>query len=592
MAKMTSPATQAAAFPTTDHSGAGRNEPNAADRLLHALKTHGIDYFFANAGTDFASIIEGFGRAFESGTPVPKPMAVPHENAAVAMAHGFYMVTGRPQAVMVHTNVGTANTLNALIDASRDNVPLLLMAGRTPLTEHGITGARNAYIHWGQEMYDQAGMLREVVKWDYELRLPEQVEEVVSRALEIAMTEPRGPVYLSLPREVLAAAAAHVEASPMRAYPAAPHPDPAALATLTEWLRAAERPLIITTGVGRYPAAAEALAHFAERYAVAVTNSVPRFVNLPHSHPMNFGQQVGPLLEKADLVIVLDSEVPWVPVREHPAQGARIVQIGEDPLFARYPIRSFPCDLAIAAGSATTLRALDRELDGKLKADDARLAARRKELSERTAVMRRHLDEDARKAGEGGEINYLWFSRCVDDAVGPDAIIVNEYPFRLEMGHREKPGTFFATSPAGGLGWGFGAALGAKLAAPEKLVVATLGDGSYMFANPTACHFVAHAQDLPLLTVIYNNSIWNAVKMSTLGIYGAGAAARAQGKILADLTPSPQFEKLVEASGGVGFRVDKPAELPGVLKRAIEMVTKEKRQALVNVIAGTAGRTA
>ena len=223
---MTSPATHAAAFPSAAQAGEGRNEPNAADRLLNALHQHGIEYFFANAGTDFASIIEGFARAFETGSPVPKPMAVPHENAAVAMAHGYYMITGRPQAVMVHTNVGTANTLNALIDASRDNVPLILMAGRTPLTEHNIPGARSAYIHWGQEMYDQAGMLREVVKWDYELRLPEQVEEVVARAYEIAMTEPRGPVYLSLPREVLAAAAAQIAQSPPRALPAATHPEP------------------------------------------------------------------------------------------------------------------------------------------------------------------------------------------------------------------------------------------------------------------------------------------------------------------------------------------------------------------------------
>lgn len=585
---MSSPAQ--AAFPSSDRSAEGRNEPNAADRLLNALHQHGIEYFFANAGTDFASIIEGFARAFETGAPVPKPMAVPHENAAVAMAHGFYMTTGKPQAVMVHTNVGTANTLNALIDASRDNVPLILMAGRTPLTEHGITGARNAYIHWGQEMYDQAGMLREVVKWDYELRLPEQVEEVVARAYEIAMTEPRGPVYLSLPREVLAAAAAQIAAAPPRAVPASPYPDPAALATLGAWLREAERPLIITTGSGRYPAAVDALARFAERYAVAVTNSVPRFVNIPHSHPMNFGQQVAPLLAQADLVIVLDSEVPWVPVREQPAKGARIVHIGNDPAFARYPIRSFPCDLAIVAGPAAALDALDRELSGKLPADDKKLAARRKDYAAQTAAQRQRWAEDAAKAGQAPEINYFWFSHCVDEAVGPDAIVVNEYPFRLEMGRREKPGTFFATSPAGGLGWGFGAAIGAKLASRDKLVVATLGDGSYMFANPTACHYVVHAHDLPLLTVIYNNSTWNAVKMSTLGIYGSGAAARAQGKILADLSPSPQFEKLVEASGGVGFRVDKPADLPGVLKRAVEIVTKEKRQVLVNVIAGNAVR--
>jgi acetolactate synthase-1/2/3 large subunit len=589
---MTSPATQAAVFPTSDRRGEGRNEPNAADRLLHALHAHGIDYFFANAGTDFASIIEGFARAFESGSPVPKPMAVPHENAAVAMAHGYYMVTGKPQAVMVHTNVGTANTLNALIDASRDSVPLILMAGRTPWTEHNIPGARSAYIHWGQEMYDQAGMLREVVKWDYELRLPEQVEEVVARAYEIAMTEPRGPVYLSLPREVLAAAAAQIAVAPPRALPAAPHPDPAAIAMLADWLQQAEHPLIITTAAGRYAATAEILAHFAERFAVPVVNSVPRYVNLPYSHPMNFGQQVNPLLERADLVLVLDSEVPWVPAREHPAAGARIVQIAEDPLFARYPIRSFPCDLAIAAGPGAALKALEAELAPRLPVDDKRLAARRKQLGERSAALRQRWAEEAAKAGQGGAIDYAWFSRCVADAAGPDAIIVNEYPFRLEHGKREQPGTFFGSSPAGGLGWGFGAAIGAKLAAKDRLVVATLGDGSYIFANPTACHWMAHAQDLPVLTVIYNNSIWNAVKMSTLGIYGSGAAARAQGKILADLSPSPQFEKLVEASGGVGFRVDTPAELPAVLKRAIDVVTKEKRQALVNVIAGNAARVA
>jgi acetolactate synthase-1/2/3 large subunit len=589
---MTSPATQAAAFPTADRVAEGRNEPNAADRLLSALHQHGIDYFFANAGTDFASIIEGFARAFETGAPVPKPMAVPHENAAVAMAHGYYMITGKPQAVMVHTNVGTANTLNALIDASRDNVPLILMAGRTPLTEHNIPGARSAYIHWGQEMYDQAGMLREVVKWDYELRLPEQVEEVVARAYEIAMTEPRGPVYLSLPREVLAAAAAQIALAPPRAIPATPYPDPAAVATLAAWLREAAHPLIITTAAGRYPANAEILARFAERFAVPVVNNVPRYVNLPYSHPMNFGQQVMPSLAEADLVIVLDSEVPWVPAREAPAAGARIVHIAEDPSFARYPIRSFPSDLAIVASPGSALLAVEAALAPTLPAGDQRLAARRRQLSERTAALRQRYAEEAAKAGQGAAIDYIWFTRCIAEAAGPDGIIVNEYPFRLEHGLREKPGTFFGTSPAGGLGWGFGAALGAKLAAKDRLVIATLGDGSYMFANPTVCHWMAQAQDLPVLTAIYNNSIWNAVKMSTLGIYGAGAAARAQGKILADLSPSPQFEKLVEASGGVGFRVDRPGDLPGVLKRAIEVVTKEKRQALVNVIAGNAGRVA
>ena len=579
---MTSPATAAA------HAAQGRNEPNAADVLLRSLNEHGIDYFFANAGTDFASIIEGFARAFETGAEVPKPMAVPHENAAVAMAHGYYMMTGRPQAVMVHTNVGTANTINAVIDASRDNVPLILMAGRTPITEHDIPGARNRYIHWAQEMYDQAGMLREVVKWDYELRMPEQVEEVVARAYEIAMTEPRGPVYLSLPREVLAAAAAKVAASPPRAVAAPAYPDPSSVAMLADWLVQAEHPLVITSGLGRYPAAVETLAKFADRFAVPVVSAVPRYVNLPASHPMHMGYVVRPYLEQADLVLVIDAEVPWVPAEEHPAPGARIVHIGEDPTFARYPIRSFPCDLAMVASPGAALKAIEAELAPRLAHDDKRLVARRKQAAEKSAALRQSYVEAANKAGKASQIDYGWFSHCITEAVGADAIIVNEYPFRLEQGKREKPGTFFAVSPAGGLGWGFGAAIGAKLAAKDKLVVATLGDGAYMFCNPTACHWLAHAHDLPLLVCVYNNSIWNAVKSSTLGLYGSGAAARAQGKILADLSPSPAFEKLAEASGGVGFRVEAPGELLGVLKKAVEIVTREKRQVLVNVI-GTAG---
>ena len=147
---------------------------------------------------------------------MPEPVVVPHENAAVGMAHGYYLVTGRPQAVMVHVNVGMANALMGLLNAARDNVPIFFTSGRTPLTESGRLGSRDLPIHWGQEMYDQAGMLREYVKWDYELRYGEQVETIVDRALAIAMGEPRGPVYLSLPREALAAAARRASPSATR----------------------------------------------------------------------------------------------------------------------------------------------------------------------------------------------------------------------------------------------------------------------------------------------------------------------------------------------------------------------------------------
>ena len=177
----------------------------AADAWLGLLAARGIEYLFANGGTDFAPVVEAYAKGQKLGWKLPQIVTVPHENMGIAMAHGYAMVTGKPQAMMVHVGVGTANAINGLINASRQNIPILFTAGRTPITESGaVTAARNNYIHWAQEHFDQGGMLREFMKWDYELRHAEQVETVVDRALAIAKSEPQGPVYVTLPREVLA----------------------------------------------------------------------------------------------------------------------------------------------------------------------------------------------------------------------------------------------------------------------------------------------------------------------------------------------------------------------------------------------------
>ena len=244
----------------------------AAEEYLEALAAHGIEYLFANPGTDFAPIVEAFARAGRSNRKVPRPIVVPHENAAVAMAHGYTMVTGKPQAVMLHTNVGTANSINMLIDASRDRVPILLTSGRTPFTESGAEGSRSAHIHWAQEMFDQAGMLREVVKWDYEMKRGDQAATVVDRALEMAMSSPKGPVYLSLPREVLGEVMDAPAASNRlhRARPRAPVPASADIEQLAEWIAAARSPLVITGGLGQDPRDAVVLARLAEQWALPV----------------------------------------------------------------------------------------------------------------------------------------------------------------------------------------------------------------------------------------------------------------------------------------------------------------------------------
>jgi acetolactate synthase-1/2/3 large subunit len=569
------------AKPQAQRAAATKAAPIAGEVFLRALAEHGVDYFFANPGTDFPPIVEAYSRAREgTNAKVPRPLVIPHENVAVAMAHGAYLMTGRAQAVMVHVNVGTGNTINNLTNASRDRIPLFLAAGRTPVTESGKFGSRNRSIHWAQEMFDQAGMVRELVKWDYELRVPEQVNDVVARAYEAAMTSPMGPVYMILPREPLSAPVSDADTSGgPRAVPAPPNPDPKSIETLAGWVASAENPLIITANSGRDPRAVEALAKLAERWGIAVASQTPRYLCLPTSHPMHMGFATGPLVGEVDLIIVLEHDVPWMPSSEQPKAGARIAHIGEDPAYLRYPMRSFPSDLSITAGSAAALIALDAAIE-RAKPDKAKIETRARRIAARAKARREKL---AKQAEPGDRITKAYLSRCMADAIGPDAILVSEYWTELDHCPREKPGTFFGTSPAGGLGWGFGCALGIKLAAPERFVVAALGDGSYIFNNPTACHWVADAQKLPVLTIIANNSRYGAVRGATLSMFQDGAAGRDDGRFLADLSPSPAYEKIVEAHGGHGERVEKPADLPKALARARDAVLGG-RQALLNVI--------
>lgn len=558
----------------------GQRPTIAAEAYLRALADHGVDHLFANPGTDFPPIVEAFSRAKKTNAKVPKPVLVPHENLAVAMAHGAYLMTGRPQSVMVHVNVGTANTINNLTNLSRDRVPLILAAGGSPITEKGSFGSRSRPIHWAQEMFDQAGMVRELVKWDYELRVPGQVGDVVARAVEVAMAHPRGPVYLVLPREPLSAPMPE-PTGPVKPRPqAAPaFPDPRTIATLAEWIVAAERPLIVAATLPG--PAVPALSFLAERCAIPVVTHNPRTVCLPSSHPMHFGFEPGTLLADADLVIVLESDVPWIPHLQHPPAGSRIAHIGEDPFFVRYPMRSFPSDLAVQAGPTQALEALIAAVDSRMQMAEARIAARRARLTERMRTRRAQLAKDS---AAGATISPEYLSRAIGEAVGTDAIIFNEYPLRPDHCPREKAGTFFALGPAGGLGWGFGAALGAKLAAPDEFIVATLGDGAYMFSNPTVGHWVSGAHGLPILTIVFNNSRYGAVRRATLSMFKDGIAGESDGNVLADLSPSPPFEEMAKAQGAHAERVDKPADLADALQRARDVVVKERRQAFLNVI--------
>jgi acetolactate synthase-1/2/3 large subunit len=183
----------------------------------------------------------------------------------------------------------------------------------------------------------------------------------------------------------------------------------------------------------------------------------------------------------------------------------------------------------------------------------------------------------------------VWVSHCIDRAKGPHCIVINEYTLFPEYCSFEFPDLYFGSSSASGLGWGPGAALGAKLARPDSPVMAVVGDGAYMFSNPAAVHHASALHDLPVLFVVMNNAMWGAVQRSTRAMYPDGLASRSNQPAFVELGKLPAFEQICEAAGGYGERVEDPTTLPDALKRAMSVVTNERRQALLNVICGPGG---
>ncbi len=399
----------------------------AAEAYLSRLGERGIEYVFANAGTDFAPIVEALARP-AGGRKYPRFITVPHENVAMAMAHGYYRTCGKPAAVMVHVTVGTANAMNGLINAARDNIPLLLAAGRTPLTETGHISSRNRSIHWGQESFDQGGMVREYVKWDYELRGGQPVDAVVDRALDIAMTEPRGPVYLTLPREVLTDSAVAPRRDTVRPLGSlAPEPAWAAVEEAANLIAKAEFPLIITSCIGRDPAAIDELAALAEEFALPVVQSEARDFNLSVNHSMHVGFEPATLLAKADVVIVLESIVPWIPGAHGPRRDAKIIHIAGDPLASRFPFREMEADLLVAGDPRAALAMLRECLGAALKnAKNGSADGRRKAVAtarEEMAARRKKLIETVR---DQTPVHPAWLAHCLNQVKSQDAIVVSE----------------------------------------------------------------------------------------------------------------------------------------------------------------------
>ncbi|WP_114966441.1 thiamine pyrophosphate-requiring protein [Alkalilacustris brevis] len=562
-----------------------------ASALLRGLRSNGIKRLFVNSGSDFAPVIEEYAAAHEDADePFPEPILCAHEALAVGMAHGAWLASGETQAVMVHVNVGLANAAMGVINARSDDVPLVIMSGRTPFTEHNRLGARGSLVQYGQEMADQTALVRESVKWSAELVYAEQAETMASRAVAIANSHPTGPVYLSLPREPLCETLPEApdpvaSARPLQVSATAPAPDTGAVGQAARLLARAEVPLVIAQRGDRAGRAGIVTSRMAHAFGLAVHEAVPTCNLLAGDDPMRVMGQVAEHVAAADVILAIDAPVPWLESSCRVGPEKTVIHIGSDPLHIKLPMRSFRTDLAICGDVVATLEALETALGHA--ADRAEVAAAA--IAERRAAItaRHKADRDTMAAraarGTGSPMSIPWIGKCLSERIDRGTLLFSERgPTSAHLDLRV-PGQLFSVPYSGGLGWGLPAALGAQLAAPDRLVVALVGDGSYLFANPVACHQVASHYQLPVLMVLLNNGSWNAVRTSTLAVYPDGAAARSNRMPMTAFAPPTDYCAIARAAGGAAFKVQSGAELPEALDRALTIIRQERRHVLLDL---------
>src|SRR5664279_2807144 len=344
----------------TDSAGTPGAPPSTAAHLLDGLVECGVEHVFANFGTDHVSLIEAMADFARRGRPHPRVLLCPHENVALHMAGGYAAVTGRGQGVMVHVDAGTANAAMGLHNLFRSRLPVLLMAGRSPFTLRGeLPGSRDNYIHFVQDPFDIGSLVRPYVKWEYSLPTGVIAKEVLRRAHTVMQSDPLGPVYLTLPRETLAET---WEEGRVASFPGARYGPVAAggiapeqAAHIAQRLMAAADPIVVTSYLGRKPAAVPVLEALALACGMRVVEFMPTSLSISRDSPCFAGFDPARVLPGADLGLLLDIDVPWLPKFVTPEPGAAFIHIAVDPLKQDFPMWGFPTDLRVQADCGTAL---------------------------------------------------------------------------------------------------------------------------------------------------------------------------------------------------------------------------------------------
>jgi len=562
----------------------------ASTAFLEALHECGVSCIFANFGSDHPALLEAIAEARARKRKIPAIVTCPSEMVALSAAEGYAQATGRAQAVVVHVECGTQSLGGAVHNVARGRVPVLIFAGLSPFTQEGeLPGSRNEFIQWIQDVHDQRGIVRQYVKYENEFRTGRNVKQIVARAMQFAHSEPAGPVYLVGAREVMEEETRRRKLTPAEWRPVAPVALPEAGArAIVEALVRAKRPLVVTSYAGRRPEAVPELVRLCNRLGIGVLESVPNALNFPHDDPHYLGSHwnhpfQNDALARADVVLVIDSDVPWIPVHNRPGPKARIFHIDIDPLKQSMPLWSFPAEASFRADAAPALRQLNEAVDA-LGFDEVAAAKRRRHFA--GAHARRDAALARAEAPKRGEITPEFLTACVRKAIDADTIVLSEgitsYPAIADHTVRTCPGTYF-NSGGGSLGWHGGAAIGMRLAMPGRMIVALAGDGSYMFSTPSTVHWMARRYGTPFLTVIYNNRGWKAPKYSALAVHPKDHASKAK-SIDVSFDPVPDYAGIAAAAGGALARtVNRSDEVEAALAEALHAVRKEKRAAVLDV---------
>ena len=530
---------------------------NVAAVLMEILRSAGVRRLFGNPGTTelpFLDALPDSGLEYVVGL---------QEATAVAAADGYAQASGEVAVANVHVAPGLANSLSILYNAARAKTPLLLTAGQQDtrfLVDDPILAG------------DLVRMAEQFTKWSYEIRGASEAPAVMRRALKVALTPPTGPVFLSLPMELMSAVVGDTGAGPP---PIASRTrgEPGAIGRAAELLAGARAPIVIAgDGVARSGAVVE-LTELAELIGARVHGEpVYRRTSFPGNHPLwRGGLFPSPLavrkaLEECDALLVVGANVfTWFLHTEGTPfpRGLQVVQIDDDPWEIG---RSYPVALGIVADPRAAIADLAAALRARLGEAERRAAAGRVEkIGKARSELMARLKATAEAEAERRPIGQAHLMHTLASLLPAEGIVVDEsatsLPFVLRYMPFSAPGSFYG-SKTGTLGWGMGAAIGVQLASPGRKVVATIGDGSVMYA-PQALWTAAHYR-LPITYVVPNNASYAILKSGMLSL-GLGSAKRGIYPGMDLVEPEIDYAGLARSLGVRAERVDKPGDLRDVL---------------------------